>query len=124
MSIHHLFIQQLGVVFTEVVKPHIIVAVDVPNDVCYANPTCQKQSNITCIEFLGLREDETRKTNIPSETALTKIVKAKMKMINDALPSRLTIFLTTCCPTNAANVATTTKYKAARENDDFSRNNS
>lgn len=49
------------------------------------------------------------KSNIPSVIALTKMVKAKMKMINDALPSILTIFLTTCNPTTAAKVATTTK---------------
>lgn len=50
---------------------------------------------------------------LPSEIALTRIMKAKMKMISDALLSRLIIFLTTCCPTSAATVATTIKYRAA-----------
>lgn len=50
--------------------------------------------------------------SLPSETALTKIVKAKMKMIRDALPIMMISFLTICCPTHAAIVATTTKYNA------------
>lgn len=50
---------------------------------------------------------------VPSEIALTKIVKASMKMISDALPSITIILLTTCCPTKAATVATATKYAAA-----------
>ena len=51
--------------------------------------------------------------NSPSETALTKIVKAKMKIMRDALPKTSISFLTTCCPTKAAIVATATKYTAA-----------
>lgn len=50
---------------------------------------------------------------VPREIALTKIVKARMKMISDALPSIIIILLTTCCPTKAATVATATKYIAA-----------
>lgn len=49
----------------------------------------------------------------PREIALTNIVKARMNMIREALPSRMIIFLTICCPTTAAIVATITKYKAA-----------
>lgn len=48
----------------------------------------------------------------PSDIALTKTVKDRMKMIREALPNKLIIFLTTCCPTNAATVATPTKYRA------------
>lgn len=50
---------------------------------------------------------------LPSEIALTKIVKARMKMIKDALPNIVISFLTACCPVNAAKVATATKYTAA-----------
>lgn len=45
----------------------------------------------------------------PNEIALTKMVKARMKMIRDALPNIMISFLTTCCPTKAAIVATITK---------------
>lgn len=38
-----------------------------------------------------------------------------MKIIKDALPTMLTIFLTTCYPTKAAMVATPTKYRAAKQ---------
>lgn len=51
---------------------------------------------------------------LPSEIALTKIVKARMKMMRDALPSIMINFLTTCCPIKAATVATATKYRAAK----------
>jgi hypothetical protein len=37
-----------------------------------------------------------------------------MKMIIDALPNKAISFLTKCCPTSAATVATVTKYSAAR----------
>jgi hypothetical protein len=45
----------------------------------------------------------------PSEIALINIVKAIIKMIIDALPNKMINFLTTCCPTKAAIVATTMK---------------
>lgn len=51
---------------------------------------------------------------LPSEIALIKIVKARMKMIRDALPNMLISLLTACCPTKAATVATETKYTAAK----------
>lgn len=51
---------------------------------------------------------------LPSEIALIKIVKARMKMIRDALPNMLISLLTTCCPIKAAIVATKTKYTAAK----------
>lgn len=44
--------------------------------------------------------------------ALIKIMKARTKMIMDALPSITMILLTTCCPITAATVATATKYAA------------
>lgn len=47
--------------------------------------------------------------NIPNDIALTKIVRARMKIIIDALPKIMTTFLTTCCPTTAERVATTAK---------------
>lgn len=47
--------------------------------------------------------------SIPSDNALTKIVKDRVKMIIDALPNMLISFLTTCCPTKAAIVATAKK---------------
>jgi len=43
------------------------------------------------------------------------MVKANMKTMIDALPKIAIIFLTTCCPVNAAMVATNTKYEAASE---------
>ena len=43
---------------------------------------------------------------IPNDMALMKIMEARMKMIRDALPNILIIFLTTCCPTSATIVAT------------------
>lgn len=46
---------------------------------------------------------------IPSDIALTKIVKARMKIIKDARPRMAIILLTTCCPVKAAIVATATK---------------
>lgn len=52
------------------------------------------------------------KKNSPSEIALTNIVKARMKMISDALPNNIISLLTICCPTKAAIVATATKYRA------------
>lgn len=45
--------------------------------------------------------------------ALTKMVKASMKMMREALPKTMISFLTTFCPTRAATVATMTKYIAA-----------
>jgi len=53
--------------------------------------------------------------SLPSETALTKIVKARMKIIRDALPIMVISLLTTCCPTNAATVATAAKYRAEKK---------
>lgn len=40
------------------------------------------------------------------------MVKARMKMISDALPNKLISFRTTNCPTKAETVATATKYRA------------
>lgn len=51
---------------------------------------------------------------LPSEIALTNIVKARMKMINDALPNKMISLLTMCWPMKAATVATATKYAAAK----------
>lgn len=51
----------------------------------------------------------------PREIALTKIVKASMKMMIDARPNRMINFLTMCCPVRAAMVATMTKYDAEKE---------
>ena len=48
-------------------------------------------------------------SNLPNETALTKIVKDRMKIIMDALPKIIISFLTACCPTMAATVATEMK---------------
>jgi len=50
-----------------------------------------------------------------SQIALTKIVKDRMKMMSDALPSKLISFLATDCPKKAATVATATKYRAVLE---------
>nr|GMC46641.1 Os08g0389733 [Ipomoea batatas]GMC77883.1 Os08g0389733 [Ipomoea batatas]GME09563.1 Os08g0389733 [Ipomoea batatas] len=50
----------------------------------------------------------------PSEIALTKIVNARMKMINDALPNTAINLLTTCCPIKAAIVATAVKKRTIR----------
>jgi len=49
---------------------------------------------------------------LPNDIALTKIVRAKMKIITDALPTMLIILRTTCCPTKAAILATAIKYSA------------
>jgi hypothetical protein len=49
------------------------------------------------------------KGHIPSDIALTKIVAARMKIIKDALPIIAITFVTTCCPTRAAMVATAKK---------------
>jgi hypothetical protein len=46
---------------------------------------------------------------MPSDIALMKIVEARMKMINDALPSIAITFRTRCWPTRAAMAATATK---------------
>lgn len=46
---------------------------------------------------------------IPSDIALTKIVKARMKIIKDARPRMAIILLTTCWPVKAATVATAIK---------------
>lgn len=46
---------------------------------------------------------------VPREIALTKIMKASMKMISDARPNQLINFLTTCWPMMAATNATTVK---------------
>lgn len=51
---------------------------------------------------------------LPNETALTKIVKAKMKIIRDALPIQIINLFTTCWPIMAAIAATITKYIAAK----------
>lgn len=52
---------------------------------------------------------------LPSEIALTKIVKDNMNIIKDALPRKSIIFLTTCCPVRAATMDTATKYRAAKQ---------
>jgi len=39
---------------------------------------------------------------------------ARMKMMRDARPMAAISLLTTCCPTQAAIVATPTRYKAAQ----------
>lgn len=48
-------------------------------------------------------------TDTPNDIALTKIVAARMKMINDALPRKAITFVTTCCPARAAMTATPKK---------------
>lgn len=53
--------------------------------------------------------------HIPKLIALIKIVEASMKIMIDALPRSAIIFLTTCCPANAAIVAIKEKYAAAEE---------
>jgi hypothetical protein len=47
--------------------------------------------------------------HIPNESALTNAVKARMKMIKDALPNALITFPPTCCPMIAEIVATPAK---------------
>ncbi len=42
-------------------------------------------------------------------------MKARIKMISDALPNKMINFLTICCPMKAANVATAEKYRAAKK---------
>jgi len=42
---------------------------------------------------------------LPKLIALKKMVKARTKMMMDARPKIAIIFLTTCCPVNAAMVA-------------------
>lgn len=49
------------------------------------------------------------KMHLPSDIPLTKTVSARMKIIRDVLPSIAITFLTKCCPTSAAAVATATK---------------
>jgi hypothetical protein len=48
-------------------------------------------------------------SNLPREIALTKIMKANMKMMSDARPNQLISLLTTCWPIMAATNATATK---------------
>ena len=50
-----------------------------------------------------------------SQIALTKIVKDRMKMMSEALPSKLISFLATDCPKKEATVATATEYRAVLE---------
>lgn len=52
---------------------------------------------------------EKEQQSSPSEIALTNMVKARMKMMSDALPNIMINLLTMCCPIKAANVATATK---------------
>jgi len=47
--------------------------------------------------------------HLPSDIPLTKTVSARMKIIRDVLPNIAITFLTKCCPTSAAAVATATK---------------
>ncbi|KAL3610632.1 hypothetical protein D5086_001652 [Populus alba] len=49
------------------------------------------------------------------DIALTKIVKDRMEMMSDALPSKLISFLATDCPKKEATVATATEYRAVLE---------
>jgi hypothetical protein len=53
------------------------------------------------------------KPHSPNDIVLTNIVPARMKMISDALPNMAITFVTTCCPTRAAMVATPKKKSAA-----------
>jgi hypothetical protein len=46
---------------------------------------------------------------VPSVSALTKIMDARMKMMSDARPSHAISFLTQCCPVMAATNATPVK---------------
>lgn len=48
-------------------------------------------------------------TYVPNNIALANIIKARVKMIRDALPNILISFPATCCPTTAEMVATTKK---------------
>ena len=50
----------------------------------------------------------------PSEIALMKIMKDRMKIMSDARPNQLISFLTMCCPIIAAKKATTVKKRAAK----------
>lgn len=63
-------------------------------------PTKTKRKNPT--EYL-------MNLDLPSDIPLTKTVRERMKIINDVLPSIAISFLTKCCPTSAAAVATATK---------------
>ena len=58
---------------------------------------------------MQITKPNNRNASSPKEIALTNIVKARMKMIRDALPHMIMIFLTMCCPTKAAMVATAVK---------------
>lgn len=49
------------------------------------------------------------RTYVPSVSALTKIMDARMKMMSDARPSHAISFLTQCCPVMAATNATPVK---------------
>ncbi|BAH94283.1 Os08g0389733 [Oryza sativa Japonica Group] len=51
---------------------------------------------------------------VPSEIALMKIMKDRMKIMSDARPNQLISFLTMCCPIIAAKKATTVKKRAAK----------
>lgn len=55
-----------------------------------------------------------KRSLVPSDIALIKIMDARMKMMRDALPMTAINLLTTCCPTKAATVATPTRYRAAQ----------
>lgn len=48
-------------------------------------------------------------TYVPSVSALTKIMDARMKMMSDERPSHAISFLTQCCPVMAATNATPVK---------------
>lgn len=112
---------------TEIFKTHILLICHLLNHIRYAHPTCytvEKSSTLVWkikrirgwnilisshdLWFYFLNHAKLE-SHIPKLIALTKMVRASMKMIIDALPRSAIIFLTTCWPVKAANVATKTK---------------
>ena len=68
-----------------------------------------KHVNIMSPHVIRFEQEKKKLRRSPNETALTNIVEARMKIIRDALPNRIISFLTMCCPTKAAIVATRMK---------------
>jgi hypothetical protein len=81
------------------------MSLNLVNHIRDANPTCRAKRGLFRKHIVWRAESgqlQHEQNMVPREIALTKIMKANMKMMSDARPNQLINLLTTCCPMIAA----------------------
>jgi hypothetical protein len=102
----------LRIILAKVFEPHVLMSLNLVNHVRDANPTCRPKRGLFRKHIVwkaGSGQLQLGQNTVPREIALTKIMKANMKMMRDARPNQLINLLTTCWPMIAAMNATMMK---------------